>query len=121
MKSKAKVASRREHWRSHLQRARTLKMSLAEYCRRHGLKVQSLYNARHAQSGKQRRAGASGARQKQAAGMGRFVAVELAAPASSTPGSGCRIQLRDVVIECAQLPEAVWLAALARGAADAVS
>jgi len=120
MKSKAKVASRQEHWRSHLQRARILKMSLAEYCRTRGLKVQSLYNARHELSGKQR-VGAGGARQKQAAAMSRFVAVELAAPASSTPGSGCRIQLRDVVIECAQLPEAVWLVALARGGADAVS
>jgi hypothetical protein len=118
MRSKAKVASRREHWQSHLQRARTLKMSLAEYCRRRGLKVQNLYNARHELSGKQRR---GGARQKQAACMSRFVAVELAVPSSATPGSGCRIQLRDVVIECAQLPEAVWLAALARGAADAVS
>lgn len=119
MKSKAKVASRQEHWRSHLLRARTLKMSLAEYCRRRGLKVQSLYNAQHELSGKQRRSGAGAAKRKQPVGIGRFVAVELAAPSSTTPG--CRIQLRDVVIECATLPEAVWLAALARGAADAVS
>jgi hypothetical protein len=122
MRSKSKRRSRQAHWQAHLERARTLKMSLAAYCRSRGLSVQSLYNARHELSGKPPRTGTNGARQKKASGMNRFVAVELAStrpPIAS--GSACRIQLRDVVIECATLPEVEWLAALARGAANAVA
>jgi hypothetical protein len=96
-------------------------MSLAAYGRSRGLSVQSLYNARYELLGKQGRSAANAGRQKKAGGMNGFVAVELASSASSACGSGCRIQLRDVVIECAKLPEAVWLVALARGTADAIA
>lgn len=121
MKGKSKRGSRQAHWQAHLERARSLRLSLAAYCRTRGLNVQSLYNARHARSGKQGRTAPSEARQKKAGGMRRFIAVELASMPSSAPGASCRIQLRDVVIECATLPEAEWLAALARGAGDAVA
>ncbi len=117
MKRNAKRTARQEHWLSHLERARALKMPLAEYCRARGLKVQSLYNARHELSGKGRGSVARGQARKKSA-SGRFIAVQMPA---SAPGSSCRIQLRDVVIECAGLPEAAWLLALSRGAHDAVS
>lgn len=122
MKTPSKPTSRQAHWLSHLERARALKMPLAQYCRVRGLKVQSLYNTRHELSGKQRRAGASGRRRAQAGRASQFVAVELAsAPsAGSARASACRIQLREVVIECASLPEPGWLSALARGVGDAV-
>jgi hypothetical protein len=119
MKSTARSKSRRAYWQAHLERAGTLKMSLAEYGRTRGLSVQSLYNARHASAGKPREIQSSAATQT-AAGVRPFVAVALASQPSSAPAMACRIQLRDVVIECARLPEAVWLAALARGAADVV-
>jgi hypothetical protein len=122
MKTPSKPTSRQEHWLSHLRRAQALKLPLAQYCRARGLKVQSLYNARHEQSGKRRRAGASGRTRAQASVASRFVAVELASLPSpeGTRGAACRIQLREVVIECASLPEAAWLSALARGAGDAL-
>jgi hypothetical protein len=104
MKTDVKPTSRQEHWLSHLKRARALKMPLAQYCRARGLKVQSLYNARHELSGKRR--GVSKPVRKKAAGAGRFIALELSGMAAAAPASVCRIQLRDVVIECATSPSA---------------
>jgi hypothetical protein len=118
MKTDVKPTSRQEHWLSHLERARALKMPLAQYCRRRGLNVQSLYNARHKLSGKRR--DLSRPIRKKAAGASRFIALELSGMAAAAPASVCRIQLHDVVIECARLPEAAWLSALARGVGDAV-
>jgi len=120
MSKNVKPTARQAHWLSHLERARALKVPLAQYCRARGLKVQSLYNARHEQSGRLRGADGNAAPRKAAAKAGRFVAVELAATPMCESGPACRIQLRDVVIECANLPEAGWLLALSKGAADAV-
>lgn len=118
MKTKAKRTARQEHWLSHLERARALKMPLAQYCRAQGLNVQSLYNARHELSGKAVRTMVSGQARKSSASASPFIAVQMPGAAL---GLSCRIQLRDVVIECSRLPEAAWLLALSRGAGDAVS
>lgn len=119
MKTNVKPTARQAHWLSHLERARTLKLPLAQYCRARGLNVQSLYNARHEQSGKPR--GAAGRQTRRAvAKVSRFVAVELSAPPVPVAVPACRIKLRDVVIECGHLPEASWLLALSKGAADVV-
>ena len=115
-----KPTVRQAHWLTHLERARILKLPLAQYCRARGLNVQSLYNARHEQSGRPRRADGKAPPRKSAGRASRFVAVELAATSMRVSGPACRIQLRDVVIECAELPEAGWLWALSKGAADAV-
>ena len=120
MNTNVKPTARQAHWLSHLERARILKVPLTQYCRARGLNVQSLYNARHEQSGRARRVDGGRARQKRAAKAGRFVAVEFAATPTHVSGPACRIQLRDVVIECASLPEAMWVAALARGAGNVV-
>jgi len=116
MKTNAKPAGRQAHWLTHVERARALKMPLAQYCRARGLNVQSLYNVRHELSAKVRRADVSSSSPKKTTHP--FIAVELASPTPS--GSACRIQLRDVVIECAGLPEPAWLWALSRGAGDVV-
>lgn len=120
MKTEVRPTSRQGHWLSHLKRAQALKIPLAQYCRARGLNVQSVYNAKHELSGKRRGAGASGRGRKKAAGASRFIALDLSAMPAATPASACRIELRDVVIECARLPEASWLSALARGLGDAV-
>ena len=120
MKTSVKPTVRQAHWLSHLQRARSLGLPLAEYCRARGLNVQSLYNARHELSGKPRGAQLAAAPRKVAAKGSRFVAVELASTPMGAVGPACRIQLRDVVIECADLPPAGWLLGLTKGAADVV-
>lgn len=118
MKTTVKPTVRQAHWLSHLERARSLGVPLAQYCRSRGLNVQSLYNARHELSNKPRRGG--GQPRRAAARASRFVAVELAATPTAVSGPACRIQLRDVVIECSELPQAGWLLALSSGAANVV-
>lgn len=120
MSKNEKPTVRQAHWLSHLERARSLKLPLAQYCRSRGLNVQSLYNARHELLGKPQRGSVSGATGKTATKASRFVAVELAPTPMRVAGPVCRIELRDVVIECAHLPEAGWLLALSRGASDVV-
>ena len=116
MKTHKKPTARQAHWLSHLERARILKLPLAQYCRARGLNVQSLYNTRHEQSGRPRGANGNAAPRKAAGKGDRFIAVELteAAPMRAA-GPACRIELRDVVVECADLPEARWLLALSKG------
>jgi hypothetical protein len=119
MKRKVKPGERQGHWLSHIEQAQAMKVSLAQYCRVRGLNVQSLYNARHELSGNAKAGVASSLPGKTAAK--RFVAVDLTAlPAALTPSTVCRIQLGDVVIECASLPCVQWLSALARGVGHAV-
>lgn len=119
MKTTLKPTVRQAHWLSHLERARSLGLPLAQYCRSRGLNVQSLYNARHELSSKPRSAGGDSA-PRRAVKASRFVAVELSATATHVAGPACRIRLRDVVIECAELPQAGWLLALSSGAANVV-
>lgn len=125
MKTNVKPTVRQAHWLSHLERARGLGLPLAQYCRARGLNVQSLYNARHELSGKPPRgvvrgAEVSGTPRKVVGKAGRFVAVEMSATPVRVSAPACRIQMRDVVIECADLPQAGWLLALTKGVADVV-
>lgn len=121
MKTNArKLTGRQQQWLLHLRRAEADGTPLAQYCRAKGLNVQSLYNVRHELLGKGKGRSASGRAANKTQGVDRFVAVRLAAPAATSCGVACRVQLQGVVIECASLPPPAWLTGLARGATDAV-
>jgi hypothetical protein len=122
MSKNEKPTVRQAHWLSHLEQAQSLKLPLAQYCRSRGLNVQSLYNARHELLGKSRGVSGRARTRKAVTKASRFVAVELAPTpmAMRVSGPACRIELRHVVIECAQLPEAGWLLALSKGVSDVV-
>jgi hypothetical protein len=76
------MAKRQERWRDHSAAARDAELPLAEYARRHGLKVHTLYDARRranvalAVPVRRTRAGAS------RLGVGAFVPVVIKADAS---------------------------------------
>ena len=101
----------------HVRRAQARKVPLVQYCRAHGLNVQSVYNLRSrlamTESGPRRAVG------KSRTPASPFVAVRVAA-AASPPSAACRLQVKGWVIECASLPTPEWLAGLVAGDADAV-
>lgn len=76
------MAKKQERWREHLAAARDADMPLAEYARRHGLKVHTLYDARRraddALAVSVRRTPAAASR----LGVGAFVPVVIKADAS---------------------------------------
>ena len=119
MSKKVKAKGRRAHWLSHLERARALKVPLTQYCRDRGLSVQSLYNVRHEQLMRDR--GAEGKAVARKAKAKAFVAVEVVPTPPRALSAACRIQLREVVIECTHLPEVAWLIALSKGVHDVES
>jgi len=121
MKTNARtLTGRQRRWLLHLRRAEADKTPLAQYCRAKGLNVQSLYNARHELLGRGKRRSASRLSASKSKGVNRFVAVRLAASPAQSCGVVCRVQFKDVVIECASLPPSAWLAGLAREATHAV-
>jgi hypothetical protein len=118
MTTPRKLTRRERDYLAHLRRAQARKLPLAQYCRVHGLNVQSLYNLRHQLSGKSGRLRAAAAA-RQSKPADKFIAVRMAPVAPS--GAACRLHLKGWVIECASLPPPAWLAGLLAGAADAVS
>lgn len=121
MKTNAgKLTGRQQHWLLHLRRAEADKTPLAQYCRAKGLNVQSLYNARHELLGKGKRRSASRLAASKSKVVNRFVAVRLAASPAPSSGMVCRVQFKEVVIECASLPPPAWLAGLATEVTHAV-
>lgn len=95
-------------------------MPLAQYCRVKGLSVQSLYNVRYELSRKGERGSASRPKARKTKAVDKFVAVRMSPTPRVSPGAACRVHLKDVVIECANLPPAEWLTGLATGATRAV-
>jgi hypothetical protein len=120
MKAKLGRSTRRQQqWLTHLRRAEARKMPLAQYCRAQGLSVQSLYNARYELTQQERRSTASKPAPKKSRSTNPFVAVQMAS-SPAVPAAVCRVHLKDVTIECANLPPPAWLAQLAMGASHAV-
>jgi hypothetical protein len=102
----------------HVRRAQARKVALTDYCRAHGLNVQSLYNLRSRLSRTESRLRPTAARKRKP--KSPFVAVRVATQA--TPASAaCRLQVKGWVIECASLPSAAWVAGLMAGDSHAVS
>jgi hypothetical protein len=118
--NRRKLTGRQRQWLSHLRRAQARKQPLTQYCRAHGLSVQSLYNVRHELAEKGQRPAATRPAPKKSRAASRFVAIRVASRPAAISGATCRLHLKDVVIECASLPSPAWLAELARGAAHAV-
>jgi hypothetical protein len=103
---------------AHVRRAEAREVPLTQYCRAHGLNVQSVYNlrsrlARNAGGGQQ----APVAKKRKR--VTPFVAVRVATPAVPAPAA-CRLQVKGWVIECASLPSPTWLAGLIVGDTHAV-
>lgn len=113
------LTKRQRQWLSHLRRAEARRMPLTQYCRAQGLSVQSLYNARYELAQKGQPAAAAKPAPKKSRSTSPFVAVQMV-PSPAVPAAACRVQLRDVTIECASLPSPAWLAQLAMGVPHAV-
>ncbi|MEJ0035183.1 MAG: hypothetical protein WDO68_31000 [Gammaproteobacteria bacterium] len=116
-KTPRRLTRREQACLDHVRRARAGKMSLAQYCRKKGLNVQSLYNLRYQLSGK--RSAQPKAPTKKSRREDKFVAVQVAAE-TAAPSAACRLHLKGLLIECASLPPTVWIAGLMAGGADAV-
>jgi hypothetical protein len=114
-----KLTQREQELVTHMRRAQTRKIPLAQYCRANGLSVQSVYNLRY------RLAGKSSAHRpviltKRRKPADKFIAVRMA-PTTTPSVAACRLQMKGLVIECANLPPPAWLAGLMLGETDAVS
>jgi hypothetical protein len=104
----------------HVERARRSGMRLSDYARANGLGIRSIYDSMVALRSK------GVLRPTGNRGESPFVAVRVKAvtkaetvPVSASGGLICRLRVGAVLIECAQWPPAVWVAALASGSADA--
>lgn len=115
----SKLTGWQQEWLTHLRRAEARNMPLAQYCRAQGLSVQTLYNARYELKHQKARRLTASMPAKQSRSTHSFVAVQLA-PSPAVPAAACRVQLKDVVIECASLPPSAWLVGLATGAPHAM-
>ncbi len=106
----------------HVERARSVGMSLSDYARAQGVEVRPIYDSMGALRKK-------GMLTPTASRTGSaFVAVRVrsrsevsAPPTASSSGSNliCRLRIGTAVIECAEWPPASWLAALVSARADA--
>jgi hypothetical protein len=102
-------------WLGHLRRAQEQGVSLVEYAQTAGVKVGSLYEARHSLRRK-------GVQLSAAAGTGRkappFIAVQIADQAPSPTAVVCRLRHRlGWEIECGGWPPASWVVQIFGGGA----
>lgn len=109
-------AEREAAYLQHLQRAKGLRISLCEYCRRNGLQVKEWYQVRRhmVQKGLVPGTLGGGRRNGSRPPAAAFVPVRLttATPAAPTT-TRCLIRHPSGwMIECASLPAANWLSAL---------
>jgi hypothetical protein len=93
----------------HFERSRREGLSIQAYARAYGIQAQQIYDA----VGRLRRRGAL---PDQAAGSGKFIAVEIAPTSIGTPTVCRMLAPGGVVIECLQWPPRSWLESLARTA-----
>jgi hypothetical protein len=116
MKTTQRGLTRREQeYLDHLQRARTQKVTLADYCRARGIDAQSLYRV----SARLARKGYLDHRSEMAVAAPEaepFVAVRVAAVATGGDSAVCRLRHPSGwTIECSHWPQASWMTALVAG------
>jgi hypothetical protein len=115
--TQSKLTAGERRYLEHLRQAQARGLKLAEYCRARGLNAQTLYNISSRLARKATgplRSGAVVARRPDAASQ--FVAVQIAPAASGNSGVPCRLRHPSGwTIECADLPQASWMAALVQG------
>jgi hypothetical protein len=121
---KQKELTRRERgYLEHLRQAQAQKLTLAQYCRAQGLRAQSLYSVSSKLAGK----GYVGHRTVEVVGKplqatNQFMAVRVAAVATNSSGAVCRLRHPSGwMIECMDLPQASWMAALVQGGEHAAA
>jgi hypothetical protein len=121
---KPKELTRREReYLEHLRQAQAQKLTLAQYCRARGLRAQSLYSVSSKLAGK----GYVGHRTvevvaKPLQATNQFVAVRVAPVATMSSGAVCRLRHPSGwMIECMDLPQASWMAALVQGGEHAAT
>ncbi len=124
MKHTQNELTRREReYLEHLRQAQAQKLTLAQYCRARGLRAQSLYSVSSKLASKGNlvhRGGAMLAKRPQASDQ--FVAVRVAPMATSGTGAVCRLRHPSGwTIECANWPQASWMAALVNGGEHAAT
>jgi hypothetical protein len=107
----------------HLRQAQAQKLTLAQYCRARGLRAQSLYSVSSKLAGK----GYVGHRTvevvaKPLQATNQFMAVRVAPVATNSSGAVCRLRHPSGwMIECMDLPQASWMAALVQGGEHAAT
>ncbi|HEY6454518.1 MAG TPA: hypothetical protein VIY90_04475 [Steroidobacteraceae bacterium] len=114
----ATVAEREAAYLEHRQRAKALRISLSEYCRRNDLQVKEWYQVRRhmVHKGLMARTQGGGRRNGSRAPATAFVPVRLTTAAPAAPPTPCLIRHPSGwMIECASLPAANWLNALVAG------
>jgi hypothetical protein len=121
---KPKDLTRREReYLEHLSQSQAQKLTLAQYCRARGLRAQSLYSV----SSKLASKGYVGHRTvevvaKPLQATNQFVAVRVAPVATNSSGAVCRLRHPSGwMIECMDLPQASWMAALVQGGEHAAT
>ena len=121
---KPKELTRREReYLEHLRQAQAQKLTLAQYCRVRGLRAQSLYSVSSKLAGK----GYVGHRTVEVVAKplqvtNQFMAVRVAAVATNSSGAVCRLRHPSGwMIECMDLPQASWMAALVQGGEHAAT
>lgn len=121
---KPKELTRREReYLDHLRQAQGQKLTLAQYCRARGLRAQSLYSVSSKLAGK----GYVGHRTVKATAKplpatDQFLAVRVAPVATNSSGAVCRLRHPSGwMIECMDLPQASWMAALVQGGEHATT
>jgi hypothetical protein len=121
---KPKELTRREReYLEHLRQAQAQKLTLAQYCRARGLRAQSLYSVSSKLAGK----GYVGHRTVEVVAKplqvtNQFMAVRVAPVATNSSGAVCRLRHPSGwMIECMDLPQASWMAALVQGGEHAAT
>ena len=117
------LTGREREYLEHLRQAQAQELTLAEYCRTRGLRAQSLYSVSSKLAGK----GYGGHRRvevvaKRLQATDQFMAVRVAPVASNGSGAVCRLRHPSGwMIECMDLPQASWMAALVQGGEHAAA
>jgi len=123
IKKQKELTRREREYLEHLRQAQAQKRTLAEYCRARGLRAQSLYSVSSKLAGK----GYVGHRTveviaKPLQATDQFMAVRVAPVATNGSGAVCRLRHPSGwTIECMDLPQASWMAALVQGGEHAAT
>lgn len=112
------VSEREAAYLQHVEGAKSLGISLSEYCRRHDLRVNEWYQVRRqmVHKGLASRTRRSGRRNGSRPAARGFLPVRVITPSPAMGPTGCSIRHPSGwTIECASLPAASWLNQLVTG------
>lgn len=117
IKKQAGFTRREREYLEHLGQAQAQELTLAEYCRARGLRAQSLYSVSSKLAGKgyiDHRT--EGVIAKAPQSTKQFMAVRVAPARTMSSAAVCRLRHPSGwMIECMDLPQASWMAALVQG------